>query len=341
MSEIDAVRRQLPCGNRDLPRTVTAALHLDDPHVNTPATFMHLPLGELAALGTACCWTVSSMAFSIAGRRMGSLSLNLIRLVIAFLLVTTYCGVRRGMLLPFDAPLHSWLWLLASGLVGYVLGDICLFRAFVLIGPRLSMLLMALAPPIAAILGFFLLNERLSPLGIVGMIVTIVGVAWVIQERADATMENHTPASKEERRQGILLGLGGALGQAVGFVLGKVGMGDYDPVASGQIRILAGSFGFAAIITSIGWWRKTRDAIRDKTALGFASLGAFAGPFVGVSLSLVAAQLTEAGIAATIMSTTPVLIIPVVILTKQERVSLQAGLGALVAVIGVAMLCVR
>lgn len=303
---------------------------------------MSLPLGELAALGTACCWTVSSLAFSAASRRMGSLSLNLVRLVIAFILVTTFCVVRRGMLLPFDASSSTWGWLLLSGLVGYVLGDLCLFRAFVLIGPRLSMLIMALAPPIAAVLGFFLLNERIAPLGIVGMLVTIAGIAWVIRERAeDGSGANHSEAKGATLRQGVLLGFGAAIGQAVGMILGKIGMGKFDPVSAGQIRVLAGMLGFASIFTAIGWWGKTREAIRDKKALAFASLGALAGPVIGVSLSLVSVQLTETGIAATIMSTTPVLIIPIVILSGQEKVSFQAVLGALVAVAGVAMLWLR
>jgi drug/metabolite transporter (DMT)-like permease len=272
---------------------------------------------------------------------MGALSLNLVRLVIAFLLVTAVCAVRRGTVLPFDAPLQTWSWLFLSGLVGYVFGDICLFRAFVLIGPRLSMLLMALAPPMAAVMGFFLLNERISQLGIIGMLLTIVGVAWVVRERPEQNAAQHTPANGESLRQGILLGFGGAVGQAAGIVTSKIGMGDFDPIASGQIRIIAGIFGFSAIFTAIGWWKNLGNALRDTTALKFASIGAFAGPFIGVSLSLVAVQLTETGIAATIMSTTPVIIIPVLVLSGQERVTARAGIGALIAVVGVAMLCIR
>ena len=272
---------------------------------------------------------------------MGSLSLNLIRLVIALAFLTVYGSVRRGMPLPLDAPLPTWAWLFASGLIGYVFGDICLFRAFVVIGPRMSMLLMALAPPMTAILGFFLLDERLSPLGIAGMVVTVCGIVWVVLERPESTDANQSSSTNKIPLQGILLGLGGALGQAIGVILSKIGMGQYDPVASGQIRILAGALGFSFIFTSIGWWGKTRDALRDKKALGYASIGAFMGPVLGVTLSLVAIRYTETGIAATIMSITPILIIPIVILTGQERVSLRAGFGALVAIAGIAMLCLR
>jgi drug/metabolite transporter (DMT)-like permease len=300
---------------------------------------MPLPLGELAALGTAACWTVSSLAFSAAGRRMGSLSLNLIRLSMAFLLVTAYCGVRRGMFLPLDASARTWGWLFASGFAGFVFGDLCLFRAFVLVGPRLSMLVMALAPPITAVLGFFLLNERISPLGIAGMLVTVAGIAWVVRERPDTTSNEAVTGRNLQR--GVLLAFGGAIGQALGMVLSKIGMEKYDPVASGQIRIIAGVLGFAVVLTAVGWWKKTAEAIRNGPALRYAAIGSVMGPFAGVSLSLVAVQLTETGVAATMMSTTPVLIIPVVILTGQERVSARAAIGAIVAVAGVAMLWVR
>lgn len=302
---------------------------------------MSLPIGEIAALATAACWTVSSLAFSAAGRRMGSLTLNLVRLVIAFFLITGICFVRRGMLLPFDAPLRTWAWLLSSGLVGYVLGDICLFRAFVLIGPRLSMLIMALAPPMAAVLGFFLLDERISQLGVIGMILTTAGVVWVVRERPESNASAAGPAKDESLTRGILLGLGGAVGQAGGIVLSKVGMGKFDPIASGQIRIIAGIFGFSLVFSIIRWWKNVPAAISDKTAMKYASIGAFIGPVCGVSLSLLAVQHTETGIASTIMSTSPVLIIPILILSGQERVSARAGIGAMIAVFGVAMLCIR
>jgi drug/metabolite transporter (DMT)-like permease len=191
------------------------------------------------------------------------------------------------------------------------------------------------------VLGFFLLNERISPFGILGMVVTIAGIAWVVRERPNPTTSNPLQATGKDFERGVLLAFGGAVGQALGMVTSKMGMGKYDPIASGQIRLMAGIIGFSVLFTAVGWWKKTRDGIRDKSALGFAALGAFAGPFIGVSLSLVSVQLTETGIATTIMSMTPVLIIPVVMISGQERVSARAGLGAIVAIAGVAMLWLR
>lgn len=296
--------------------------------------------GELAALATAVCWTCSSLAFSAAGRRIGSLSLNLIRLVIAFLYLTAYCRLRRGLWLPTDATPEAWRWLMVSGLVGFVLGDLCLFKAFLLLGPRLSMLIMSLAPPIAAALGWVFLGEQIGLMGGLGMAITLVGVAWVVLERQSGP-EARQKASPNEFLKGAALAFLGAVGQSVGLVLSKIGMKSYDPFAATQIRILAGILGFAAIFFAVRWWGRTLRSLRDVKGVGYAALGAFAGPFVGVSLSLLAIQHTETGVAATIMATVPVLIIPAVVLLHKERVSARAALGAVVAVGGVSLLWLR
>lgn len=290
--------------------------------------------GQLAALGTASCWAFSSLAFEVAGRRVGSLSLNVVRLVIASAFLAAWNGVTRGLLFPVDASAHAWLWLGASGLIGFLFGDYCLFKAFVLLGPRLAMLMMALAPPLAAGIGWLVLGERLGPLDLAGMALTVAGIAWAILERAPASAAAPRPARPAA---GIALGLGGALGQAGGLVLSKLGMGAYDPFAATQVRVLAGLAGFAAVASVAGWWPRVGEAVRDRAALGWASVGAFFGPFLGVSLSLVAVQRTLAGVAASLMATTPILIIPLVLL-RGERVGLGGVGGAAVAVAGVALL---
>jgi len=303
---------------------------------------MSIPLGELAALGTAVCWTGSSLAFSASARRIGALALNPIRLILAFAFLTPFCWIRRGAPLPLDATSDIWSWLTVSGLIGFVVGDLALFRAFVLVGPRVSMLLMSLSPPVAALLGWWWLGERLGLVDIAGMAVTLGGIAWVVMERQPGEAgAGPAEATRPPTTAGVGLAVLGAVGQAVGLVLSKLGMKGYDPFASTQIRILAGLAGYAVIFAAIGAWGLVWTAIRDQKGMGYAALGAIAGPFVGVSLSLVAIQHTHTGVAATIMSTTPVLIIPAVLALRLERVSPRAALGAAVAVGGVALLWLR
>jgi len=290
--------------------------------------------GEIAALGTAACWAVTSMAFESAGKRIGSLAVNLIRLVLALIPLTLFCALQRGQALPTDATVHAWLWLSASGLVGFTFGDLCLFRAFVVVGARVSVLLMALVPPFTALLGLLILGERLSVLDWAGMALTVAGVTWVVRERAPDVKGK----LRDLPRSGILLGIGGAFGQALGLVMSKQGMGDYHPIAATQIRVVAGIAGFALLFVFIGWWPRVISAVTDRVAMARTSLGAFFGPFLGVSLSLVAIQQTEAGVAATLMALVPVMIIPLTVFVRKERVTARSVLGSVVAVCGAALL---
>ncbi len=295
--------------------------------------------GELAALGAAACWVVSALSFESAGKRIGSLSLNLIRLTMALVPLSLWGLISRGQWIPLDADAHTWTWLSASALVGFVFGDLCLFRSFVLIGPRLGVLIMASAPMWTTLLGLAFLGETLDGRDLAGMSLTLMGIAWAIVHRPKPTAEPGEPASPPPRAnvEGILLALGGALGQAGGLVLSKHGMGDYDPFAATQIRVMVGVLGFAAVITGLRWWRKLGEALHDRDAMKATALGAVFGPFLGVSCSLVAIQLAPTGVAATLMATTPILMLPVAWI-RGERFGLAGALGAVIAVAGVVLL---
>jgi len=298
---------------------------------------MESHLGEIAALATAACWTVTAMAFESAGKRVGSLPVNLLRLLMAILLLSGYTTLTRGLPLPTDASAHAWFWLSVSGVVGFLLGDLFLFRAFVVIGSRIAMLIMAAVPPITAVLGWLLLGETLTPTNLVGMGLTMAGISWVVLERgrdgADASLSRGS-----RPLAGILLAFGGAFGQAVGLVLSKYGMGDYDAFAATQIRIIAGAAGFILLFFIRPTWHRVGAALRDGAAMRRITLGAVFGPFLGVSLSLLAVQYTESGVAATIMSIVPVLIIVPAILVFKEQPTMREVVGAVVAVVGVAVM---
>ena len=292
--------------------------------------------GQLAALGTATCWAFTALAFDAAARRIGALSLSLIRLVIAFGFLCLAAWAMRGMALPLDASPKAWGWLGVSGLVGFTFGDFCLFRAYVLVGARLSQLLMALAPPLTAVISWLLLGETLGGRALLGMSLTVTGIAWAVLEQRPATPENDR--SSRLSLSGIAMGFGGALGQAGGLVLSKLGMGSYDAVAATQVRVLAGILGYAVLFTGLRRWGRVGEASRDRRALGLATVGAFFGPFLGVSLSLFAVRRIPAGVAASLMALTPILIIPLVVVLRRERVGLGGIAGAVVAVAGVVLL---
>lgn len=289
--------------------------------------------GELAALGTATCWTVSSLAFEAGARRVGSLSLNLARVIFAFVWLTALALVLRGMPLPTDATAAQWGWLGASGVVGIVLGDLCTFRAYVDIGARRTMVLSTSVPIFTAALAWVTLGEAPTRAELLGMLVIVGGVMLAVSSRAP------TPGAVMPRPsvQGVLLGLGGSLGQAGGLLLSKRGMAGYAAVPATQIRMIAGIAGFIVVLGAVGWLPRFAAAVRDRKAMGFTAFGALLGPCIGIALSLYAVSHAKAGVAASLMSLSPILVIPLVI-ARGERVGWAGLLGALLAVGGVSIL---
>ncbi len=295
--------------------------------------------GEIAALLTAVFWTVTSLSFESAGKKIGSLQVNLIRLVAAFFIYCVVNYFHRGMILPLDASAVSWAWLILSGIVGFVIGDLLLFQSYVVVGARIAMLIMAITPPITAFASWLILGEVMSPMNLVGMVVTLTGISIVILKREkheDITKKGHK-ISTSYSIKGILLAFGGAVGQGVGLVLSKKGMGNYDAFAASHIRVITGMVGFAIIILFTKRYGKVWKALHHKTAMKSVALGSVFGPFLGVSFSLLAIQNTQAGIAATIMSIVPVLIIPPAILFFHEKVNWKEIIGAVITVGGVAI----
>jgi drug/metabolite transporter (DMT)-like permease len=293
-------------------------------------------VGELAALATAACWTISSFAFTAAGRRVGSLNVNLIRLALALVFLAGYGWLTRGQPWPSDAPAPTWGWLLLSGFIGFTLGDLCLFEAFVLLGTRLATLMMTLAPLLTAVIGWLVLGERLAGRDWTGILITVAGIWLVLAEKHAAT---EAPHDARQLRTGLWLGLGAAAGQAIGLVLSKQGMGRYDAFGATQIRVIAGLAGFAALFAAQRRYRQLGAVLRQPAAMGFIALGAWFGPFVGVGLALVAVQHIPTGIAATIIGLVPVFVIPPAVLLHGDRVGWRAMTGTVVAVAGVALLC--
>ncbi len=293
---------------------------------------MEARIGELAALATAFCWTITAVVFETASRKVGSVAVNIIRLVMALVLLGAFSWIRRGMFFPMDASLYSWYWLILSGLVGFVIGDLFLFEAFTMIGSRLSMLIMTLVPPITATLGWLLMDEQMTPISIIGMMMTISGIALVIFQKHTANGARVSYPVK-----GLLFAFLGAAGQATGYVLSKYGMGEYDPFAATQIRVMAGIFGFTILISFFRRWRAVFSAVHQVKPMILMLVGATFGPFLGVSLSLLAAQNTSTGIAATIMAITPILIIPPTLIFFKQAVSWKEIVGAAISVAGVSL----
>ncbi len=292
--------------------------------------------GELAALLTAVFWTVTALAFESASKKVGSLSVNLLRLSLAFVFLSVYAWISRGVALPVDAGSHQWIWLSLSGLVGFVLGDLFLFQSYVVVGSRISMLIMSLAPPMAAAIGWLTMGETLTIKQGIAMFVVLVGIALVVLERQPADGNgNGRKMQFSYPKSGLLLAFGGALGQAGGLVLSKYGMAGYDVVPSVQIRVITGIVGFTLFFALTRKWQNLRDALKNGKAMRRLSIGAFFGPFLGVSFSLLAVKYTSTGVASALMSIVPVLIIAPAAIIFKEKITTKELIGAIITVIGV------
>lgn len=292
-------------------------------------------IGELAALGTATLWTLSSLTVTTAGKHVGSIPISFIRMVIACALMMVYGQLVVGSCLPTDADLQTWLLLGISGILGLFICDACLMKAMLLIGPRLVLLIYALMPPLTAVASLCI-DDTLTLRDWAAMGITLVGVAWVVFERPSEDNPTHSP---HNRRWGIALALLATVASALGMVISREVMGYYDhPVSATLIRTLASLPGFIILITLWRRWPDIIAAVRHPPAMVPLALGATMGPFLGNVLIMFALTSTPAGVVTTITATMPVLILPFSVLFYREKVSLRAVGGAFVAVAGVALL---
>ncbi len=274
--------------------------------------------------------------FAEAGRRAGAFAVNQFRITLALVFLVALLAItgRLGTLPRLPAPGVAWLAL--SGLIGLTIGDLAYFGSLVRLGARSSSVFGALSPPVTALIAIPFLGERLGLMAFGGMVLTLAGVVWVILERPAV------PIPRGHRIEGALLGALGAVCQAVGFVIAKQGMKDsIDPLTANAVRMAAATIGIWTVALFTARLGSPVLILRDRTARLCALGATIVGPVLGVWMSLVAAKLTKTGIAATLMSTTPILVLPLVILVHREKVSARAAIGAVLAVAGVALIFLR
>jgi len=293
-------------------------------------------IGEFSALGVAVCWTLSALFFEKAGSKIGSLAVNVIRLTMAVVLLGLAGWAARGYFFPSDATAYQWFWLSLSGFIGFFLGDLCLFHSYSIIGSRMAQLVMTLAPPITAFIGFLFLGEHLSFRQIMGISIAVFGILIAMLGKEKGEKLNFNVPVK-----GFLFAFGGAAGQALGLIISKKGIGNYDAISATQIRAITGGISFFLLVTFLHRWGSIRHAVSDKSGVKFVLFGSIAGPVVGVTLSLFAIQHTEAGVAATLMGLVPIFIILPSAIMFKERITPFQILGAFISVAGCVLLFLK
>jgi drug/metabolite transporter (DMT)-like permease len=301
-------------------------------------------IGELAAIGTSLCYAFGSTFFTFATRDLGVQRINRLRLVIALLFVVGMHALLVGRWLPAELPPAQLTLLVASGIIGLVIGDACLFQAFVMIGPRLSMLMMALAPVFATIMArIFLPEEAALPLiKLAGIVLAVAGIALVVTERRGDAESGAQHVTGRQYWIGLLFGIVASLGQAAGSVLAKSVMDTgFEPISALLIRLAAATV--LIWVLAVGQ-RQVMNTLRGLRMKGITAVqlltGVMTGPVIGVWLTLIALQRTSTGVASTLTSLAPIFLIPVSAIVFKERVTWQAVMGTLVAFGGTVLLFV-
>lgn len=304
--------------------------------------------GEFLSLFVAILWTVTALAADGASKRIGSLNVNILRMLLSLIFLGLTLWIASGSPYPLYADGRTWFWLCMSGLVGYVFGDYCLFNSYIVIGARFGQLFMTIAPIAAALSGWMFLGETMNARQLLGMAVTLSGIGMSILNRGG----DHGKLKLKLPFKGVLLGIGAGVGQGVGLVLSKVGMNCYTacvpqealagfedvmPFASTFIRAIVGAVGFIAMAAMGGTLGTLRSGVRDRKAMGLVGLTTFMGPFLGVSLSLMAVRYANAGVASTLMALVPALIILPHAILYREKVSFKEVIGTFVSIAGVSL----
>lgn len=298
-------------------------------------------LGEMISIGVAFSWTATALLSELGSKRLGNLTLNVLRMALAICFSLVLFTVVTGSPLPSGASGAAVGWMLLSGLVGYVIGDYCLFQCYIIIGSRYGQLFMTLAPLSAALMAWITLGQQMNPQSILAMLVTLLGIAISVLGRGE-----HHRVSLNLPLNGVLLAVCAAMCQGIGLVLSKIGMDHYDttqmpewlvPFSANFLRCIAGITGFTLLLL----WREgsapLREAIHDRKGMAVATATTVFGPFIGVGFSLMAVQYTNAGIASTLMAITPIIIILPSYWLFRQPITWRSVLGAVISVVGVSL----
>lgn len=303
-------------------------------------------VGELISIGVAFSWTATALLSEFGSKRLGNLTLNVLRMGLALLFSLVLFGMVTGSLLPPGTSTEAAGWMLLSGLVGYVIGDFCLFQCYIIIGSRYGQLFMTLAPLSAALMAWVTLGQQMTGKSVIAMLVTLWGIGISVLGRGD-----HHKISLKLPVNGVLYAIGAAVCQGVGLVLSKIGMDHYEvsmmaetgipewliPFSANFYRCIAGIIGFSLLLFYRDGMAPLREAVHDKKGLSVATATTIFGPFVGVGFSLMAVQYTAAGIASTLMAMTPIIIILPSYWLFHEKITWRSVIGAVISVLGVSL----
>lgn len=274
--------------------------------------------------------------FTLSGRKMGAYVVMRTSLPIGLVCIFILHWLTTGEALPSDATTQRWLLLGTSAVIGFVLASLLILNAFVLIGPRLSLLIAAGGPILSSLLAWLFLDQSLESKAILGIALTISGIAWVVSDKG----QDIGDISPEKFRLGILFALGGAVSQAFAFVFSTQGLeGDFNPLSGSLMRLIVGTIAIWLLAAFQGQLLGSLQTLRaHPRAAQQMGVGAITGPVIGASLVLVALSNAPVGIASTLSNLMPIFLIPISYVIFKEKITQRAIIGTFIAVTGTAIL---
>lgn len=303
--------------------------------------------GEVAAITAAFLWALSSMVYSLLGKKIPPLQLNFLKGIIAIaLLIITILWQGN---ISVDLPLLPVVFLALSGILGIGLGDTAYFSALNNLGARRTLLMDNLSPVMSAFVAFIFLGEQLTVNSWCGILLTLLGVAWVISERSPLSTQSDRTWSK-----GIFWGIISALSSSVGAVLSRFALveSDISPLWSTLIRIASGNaiVWLLLLKSPFGSKQVALDKNNKQTntsnqspnylslrLLGIITLTAFGSTYLGIWLQQISLKFAPTGIAQTLLATSPLFIIPIAAI-RGEKITLRGILGVAIALVGIGLL---
>lgn len=292
-------------------------------------------LGELAALGAALCWATAGMVSLKPARALGAIPFNRLRMLLVFVMLAVLTSLSGGW--QSIAQGHLVI-LILSGLIGILIGDTFLFATLRRLGPRRCTILFAANAPMTVLLGLVLLGETLNLWQVGGCALVFIGVVLAIAFGTHAQRADRWDEIQGSLAWGIGFGLLAALCQALGTVLAKpVIDAGADPIAASALRVGVAALGLATTFALRG------TAYCQQTPLswqltGQIALSGFLGMALGMSLLLFALAYAATGVAATLSSTSPVLMLPLIWLSTGICPRWAAWLGAILSSTGTSLI---
>ncbi|MFW5691161.1 MAG: DMT family transporter [Chloroflexota bacterium] len=312
--------------------------------------------GELAALMAAVAFSITSTSFTLAGRSYTPIHLMRASLPLSMVFLLPLHWALTGQALPLGLEPERWLYLGVSGVIGFWLGSVAIVNAFMRIGPRLTLLITATSPILSTIMAWVLLDQTLERDSLFGILLTIGGIIYVVSGRRGST---GTLPNGGSYRAGVIFALGGALGQATSFIFSTLGLAapdaavnlfafdglalvsltSFHPLTASLMRLIVAMIAIWLAAVLRGRVISSLQAMRVRpTDARFLLVGAVTGPVIGASLVMISLQLIPVGVSSTLANLTPLFLIPLSALVFKEQITLRAGVGTIIAIVGVALL---